>query len=271
MIATLNRGLGIALLIAGAFGLVLCLGGLIAVGPALNTFEDNLVRELGVVDQALSATADGLDLAAASIADAEITMVSLSASLLNATRAISATTPTVRAVGTLAGTDLTSTVRSTQTALTSASATAEIVDDALGALNAIPFVNLSAYNPEVPLSVAIEQVNTSLDPIPTTLGAIADDMETTADSLEQVNTNLARAAQSVKDLSGNVADAATVVAQYQEVVGTLQAEIERLQSRAPDWIGALRWLAAIILIWLAVTQLALLAYGLDLLGRNRRG
>jgi methyl-accepting chemotaxis protein len=162
-------------------------------------------------------------------------------------------------------------VRSTQTALTSASATAEIVDDALGALNAIPFVNLSAYNPEVPLSVAIEQVNTSLDPIPTTLGAIADDMETTADSLEQVNTNLARAAQSVKDLSGNVADAATVVAQYQEVVGTLQAEIERLQSRAPDWIGALRWLAAIILIWLAVTQLALLAYGLDLLGRNRRG
>ncbi len=270
MIPFVSRVLGFALLIAGALGLVLCVGGLIAVGPATGAIEDGLTRELTVADQALNTTADGLDLAAVSIAEAEVTIASLSASLFEATRAITATTPTLRAVGTLAGTELPATIRSTQTALNSASATAQIVDDVLGALNSIPLVNLGGYNPEVPLSLAIGQVSTSLDPIPVTLGSIADDMATTADSLEQVNTNLTRAAQSVGDLGGNVRDAALVVEQYQAVVSDLQAELERLQTATPEWLGGLRWAAWIVLIWLSITQLALLAYGLDLLGRDQR-
>lgn len=270
MIAFAGRVLGWALLIAGALGVVLTLGGLLTVGPALRTFETGVVRELAVADQALQATADGLDLAATSIAEAETTMASLSASLFDVTRAITATTPTLRAVGTLAGSDLPMTVRSTQTALRSAQATAQIIDDVLGALDSIPLINLGAYNPDVPLSTAIGQVNDSLTPIPETLGSIADGMATTADSLERVNTNLVFAAQSVQDLSGNIRDAARIVEQYQDVVSNLQTEVTRLQSSAPVWVAALRWGAWIGLLWLGVTQLALIAYGLDLIGRSRR-
>lgn len=270
MIAFANRVLGMALLIAGALGLVLCLGGLLAAGPVLRNIENGLTRELTVADQALQATADGLDIAAASIAEAEVTIASLSASLFDATGAITATTPTLRAVGTLAGTDLPATVRSTQTALNSAQATARIVDDVLGALDSIPLVNLGTYNPEVPLSDAIGDVSASLNPVPATLGSIADGMTTTADSLEQVNTNLARAAQSVNDLSGNVRDAAVVVEQYQAVVADLQAELERLQTWTPQWVGIVRWGVWLGLLWLSVTQLALIVYGLDLLGHMRR-
>jgi hypothetical protein len=271
MIAFASRVLGFALLIAGALGLILCFGGLFVVGPALRTLEGGLTSELAVADRALTATADGLDLASTSIAEAEVTIASLSASLLEATRAITATTLTLSSVGTLAGTDLPATVRSTQTALDSAQATAQIVDDVLGALDNIPFVNLTgAYNPEVPLSSAIGDVSTSLDPIPVTLVSIAGGMETTADSLEQVNTNLVRAAQSVADLSGNVRDAGIVVEQYQAVVNDLDAELTRLQTSAPIWLGALRWGAWIGFFWLVITQLGLIVYGLDLLGRTRR-
>lgn len=257
------RLVGVTLIATGLLGIALSLAGLLFVAIAGAGAQRTLTRELTTLEQALKATADGLEIAESSIGEAESALGSLHTALGNATKAISDTQSTLETLQELTGATLPQTIGSTRQALASAQETARVVDNVLGALS---FLGLR-YNPAVPLSDSIGAVSASLEDMPGELNEVSVGIATANANLQKLTADLEAVADDIDAIKQSVGDAATVVAQYQEVVGALETEVVALKEAAPLWIGAARWGLFLLLVWLAFAQLSLLAHGYELLQR----
>lgn len=257
--------LGLLLIVGGLLGLALAAGGLLAVGLGMGQAERAIGARLDLADRALTTTGAGLAVAGAALADADATLGTLSATVGGATRAISDTLPTLTSVGALAGDELPTTIRSTQTALRSAQATARVIDQVLGAISSFGLISAATYNPQVPLSAAIGQVSASLDDLPESLVTIGAGLDQSTGSLRDVNRDLTQVAASVEEIGAGVRAAAGVVAQYQGLVAELQAEVRALQAGLSGWISLIRSGLLLLLAWMALAQAGMIAQGWGLL------
>lgn len=260
---------GLLLMGGGLLGLVLAVAGLVAVGLGMSQVEQAIVARLDLADRALTTTDEGLAVAGVALNDADATLKTLSATIGGATQALSDTLPTLEGVGALAGDELPATIRSTQTALRSAQATARVIDQVLGAISSFGLISAATYNPQVPLSAAIGEVSASLNELPASLGTIGAGIDRSAASLGEVNGDLAQAAESIAEIGASVRAASGVVAQYRQLVGELQAEVRGLRAALPGWVSLLRIGLALVLAWMALAQLGLIAQGWDLIKGKR--
>lgn len=261
---TWARVIGGTLIGTGIIGLVLSLVG-IGLGFYLGgRVQAALGREIAILDRSLAATSNGLVLASKTLADTEKTLDSLSTTITAATRAITETQPTIDAVRVLTGEQLPQTIGSTREALDTARETAGIIDRVLGtaAIFGVP------YNPEVPLNVAIGQVSDSLAEVPGSLIEASKGLEKAGDNIETLAGDLQQLAAGLEAISTNVEEAGAVVAQYQDIVRDLQLELASIREAAPRWLAGLRLAVALLLIWMALTQIALLRQGWELLRRD---
>ncbi|MBX0326284.1 hypothetical protein K2Z83_01065 [Oscillochloris sp. ZM17-4] len=211
----------------------------------------------------MMAVADG------SLADARATLSSLAATIGGATQTITDTLPVLDDLGGLAGDELPQTLRSTQAALGSAQETARVVDSVLGAISGFGLISATTYNPKVPLSDSIGQVARSLDTLPTSLSEVSAGIRTARGNLGQLNKDLGAVATGVGGVRANLDEAAAVVRQYRGIVGDLQAQVAEIRAAAPGWIDLAGVGVGLLLIWLALAQLAIFAQGFEMLRRDR--
>lgn len=261
---TLARWIGVTLIVAGSLGLLLSLSGLIFVTIAGSAAEGALSRELDIFDQALTTTSDGLAIADSTLANSRNTLAALSATLDQATTAITETQPMLASLEELTGEGLPATIGSTRQALASAQATAQIVDRALSAaaIFGVP------YNPEVPLGVAIGQVSDSLADLPADLEEVSVGLGTANDNVGQLASELKQVSAEITTIARSVGEASAVVEQYQGVVDDLRGEIAAIREGAPLWIMLVRLGLTLLLIWLGLAQVGLLSQGWERLGRG---
>lgn len=257
----LTRAIGMALLGAAVLGLLLSLAGLIVVFTVGRQAEAAFMRQLDVLDESLAATGDGLAVSSVTLDDTAATIRSLSQTFVSVSVTITETGPIISTMADLAGQDLPQTVNATRQALDSAQETAQVVDGVLGALSIFGL----RYNPEVPLSTAIGEVSTSLEGLPAALSEVSrgltranDNLITVADDLRMVTVGLNAIAVSVTELTA-------VVTRYEEVVASLQTEVANVRAAAPGWFFAGRLGLSLLMLWLAVAQLALFNRGWELL------
>ncbi len=262
-----SRIIGIALIGAGVFGLVFSAVGLVVALRALSAVGDVVNNELGVVDQALSTTGSGLDIAATSLTNAQTTVGTLRATLLNTSQTITDTAPTLDTLTTLTGTTLPTTIKSTQAALGSARETAKVADSVLGAVSSFNLLSSAAYNPKVPLNVAIGDVSASLDGLPPSLATVERGLRDARGNLDRINNNVGDLATGIGQIGSSVEEAQRVVGQYQTLVRDLRREVARVRLAAPRWLNGVSWGVTLGLIWLALAQIGLLTQGYELMQR----
>jgi len=152
---TLLRIAGITLIIAGIAGLIFSIGGLFVLASVEKTVEATLAEQLAIIDRTLVATADGLELADASLGQAVSTTKALQTTLDNTGQAIGDTVPMVDSINDLLGQQLPATIANTQATLNSVAQSAQLVDDILGAISLIPLLGTDRYSPEVPLAMGL--------------------------------------------------------------------------------------------------------------------
>lgn len=263
-----QRIAGLLLIGAGIVGLVVGLAGFFIGLPALHATEEILSNRLADLDQALVAAADGLIAADASLASATETMIAIETTVRSSRQAISDTLPTIDRVGTLVGIEIPRALRSTQQTLASARETARVVDAVLGAISRIGLLGADAYNPDVPLNQAIQQVSDSLDPLPASLGGVRDRLIVTGANLRQIGTNTENVAENIAAINAGFRDARQVISRYQTLVTDLRSDLATLRAALPVWFGAARIVLALLSTWFALAQIALFAQGLTLLRQS---
>ncbi len=265
----LVRLIGIALLLGGIAGLLFGIAGLIVLDRIRDQAEVFIEEQISLVDQALSATAEGLALADTSLSQALETVGTLEQTMSGVSLGISDTVPVLGAISDLLGEQLPTTIGVTQETLYSVATSAQVVDDVLTLITAIPFLGTARYSPDVPLHQGFQEVATSLDGIPASLEAAEDGLTVTQDNLQVLQQDFAVMAQDIGQVGASLEDARLVLDQYQQIVQDLQGMLSSARRSLPDWLTGVQVAVSLVLIWLGIAQLGLITQGWELIGRSR--
>jgi len=260
---------GVVLIVAGLAGLVFSIVGLVAVARVEPRVEARLTEQITRVDQALLATKDGLITADGLLSTATDLAGSLQETTSYAGKTLQDGVYALEMTSDLVGKQLPATIESVQESLTSISTSAQLIDDILGVLTAVPLLGMDKYSPETPLSQGFSDVARSLDSMPGALGKINQDLSNTQGRLEHVGQTLTATTDQIGQISTGVKDAQSVLAKYQTIVTDLQGLSSSALQKLPGWLRTLRWGLSLVLIWFGIAQIALLAQGLELIGRSR--
>jgi hypothetical protein len=266
----LTRALGIALIAAGVAGLVFSILGLIAVARLEQRVGSAAMEQVELIDEALAATAEGLTLAESSLAQTVNAAGSLESAVAGVSQAVGDATPTLDSVAQFLGEQLPATIETTQEALRSASASAQIVDDILLLVTNIPVLGMERYNPEVPLHRSFQEVADSLDQFPASLSTAQEGLVATIENLSGLEEDFGAMAEGIGALTTSLESARSVLVEYQDVVADFQSLVDSVREGLPGWLRWIRLGISAALIWLGIAQIGLITQGWELVGRSRR-
>jgi hypothetical protein len=262
---------GIVLVLAGVAGLVLAVAGLIALARVEARVESATLEQIEIVERALQATSDGLELADQSLSGATATVASLQTTLSQVGRSVDDTVPIVEDGTNMVVILLPRTLSSTQRALLSASDAARQVERFLAIATAIPLLAAEPYDPEVPMYEGLEDAAADLGRIGHALEAMEPGLAKTSDNLSALGSEFEAMSESIEQVSSSLEDTRSILMQYQGVAADLLDVAERVHAGLPEWLRVLRLGLSLVLIWLGIAQIALITQGWELLGRSRTG
>lgn len=258
-----SRITGFALTIAAVVGLFFSAFGLINVWRIKGPLAENILATLDLIDTSLQVTSNGLDVTIQTLDNASQNVSALEDTISTTGRTIEQSTFMVDSLSTLLSENLPQTIYATQASLTAAQSSARLIDQALIAITSIPLIPKGVYNPPVPLDVALAEVSASLDPLPQSLEEMSSNLKSTRGNLLVIQAQFNIIAGHVEEINNNLYKAKTTITDYQGVITELQQRMTLLESQVPRWINLITWIVSFGMVWLGVTQVGLLLFGLE--------
>jgi methyl-accepting chemotaxis protein len=266
----LKKFFGLLMIIAALAGIVFCIIGIYEIWQVKTTLTQTVNDDLVLLDDTLIATENGLTSVGQLLQTTASDVTSLETTTQSLAQTIHDTNPMLDSLASLTGKDLPDAIVTTQTSLTAAQGSASLIDTVLGALTSIPFMPVTAYKPDIPLHTSLAQVSASLDSIPESLATIHTSLNSGKTNLGVIESEMTKISTTVKGISSDLEEVQKSIDQYKTVTTKLKTRVEAAKSAASDTITSGAWILTIILAWLMITQLGLLAEGLELLQRDRR-
>ncbi len=261
----LKRLFGLLLIFAAAAGFIFSLVGLVEIWHYRPIVEQKASETLGILDQTLVTTQDGLTVVGQVVQTTTVDVASLQTAMQQVAQTIHETNPMLTTLNHLTSKDFPATIDATQTSLTSAQSSALLIDNVMGTLTSIPLLPTAPYKPAVPLHTALAQVSASLDSLPPALATINSSLVDGTANLSSVEGELNSMSETTKGISVALGSSETIIDQYKTVTTQLTQRVEAAQKVASAWITLAAWIVSIFLAWLLVAQLGLCIQGLELL------
>ena len=167
-----------------------------------------------VLDSALKGAADNLDI--------------ISATLENLTSTVDSISVSLGASADLIGGDLRLTIIDTQTALSSAASSAVLIDNTLRIIAALPL--MPDYQPDVPLSISLEQVSESMDSVPESFLNIEQYIRETEEGMQLLKTDATQLATDIRTYENDLFDARSILTEYDLIIDDLREQLSNFRS-----------------------------------------
>ncbi|MFC1878830.1 hypothetical protein ACFLZW_02840 [Chloroflexota bacterium] len=262
-----HRLFGALLITAAIGGLALSIYGAVGVWRIRPKITQSLTESLDLVRTTLESTSEGLLITKESLKGAVASISALQDTLNTTTKTLQSTEPMVDTVVELLDEEMPQTIQATQSSLNTAQESASFIDSFLNTLSLIPGVK---YNPQVPLSAALEQVSLSLNDLPGSLAEMASSLEDTGDNLQIIQVDLALMADAVHQVEVSLAQSEAVIADYQEAVTTVQDRLDKSEAQLPKLLKNIALGLTLFFVWMAVAQIGLFTQGWEMLRRDRQ-
>ncbi|HUN23428.1 MAG TPA: hypothetical protein PK299_09900 [Anaerolineales bacterium] len=269
-----RRIFAIAIIIFSAVGILLSIAGVIIVWRAKPVVINAVTNGIAPLQTSLQATYDGLVVAAGSLDTARLSVGSVTDITDTLATTLSDTGPGLSASADLLGTTLPESLQAAQDGISAAATGAQAIDATLATLSSVNIFGTKIlpveYDPEKPMSESLENINESLSDLPESFGTLEE-------TLRSASTNLTTLEGQIEDLGTNIGaidtslqDTQKVLVTYQGVVKGLQGNLEGMEINLPVWLNYLFTGLTILLIWLGITQIGLLAQGLEMYSKEWR-
>lgn len=265
----IRRMVGFVFVISATLGIIFSFVALVELWIFRPVLVRNVMDNLSLFDQALTTTQDGLSVMEQTVQTMIVDVDTLQATSASLNLAIHDTNTMLDSVATLTSKDVPNAIRSIQTSLASAQNSALLIDTGLSALTSIPFLDVSAYKPEVPLHTALANVSTSLNALNPSLVAINASLVEGRNTLADVDLQLKTISETTTEMKDSLDKAQMVINEYKSVTIKLQSRVDSAQASAPAWINAFTWLVSFVLFWLMIAQLGLGVQGVDMIRARR--
>jgi hypothetical protein len=263
----IKRVLGIMLALIGALGIVLSVLGVVYVWRAAQVAEAAADDALGLLSDTLDNVEDSLDVALTTLDDAADAMDALHATTLDVGQTLSGTQPTLEGMADLAEDDLSQSIEATLAALQAMEETAGVVDRMLRGLS---LLGVGDYDPDVPLDQAVATMGEGLEPVPDGLRQMGDGLRQAGSNLAGVQDGITRMGEHMLNIRQDVSDANAAIGSHTDIVQRLQDQVHALHENVGQPIRIVAWGATLLLVWIGLSQLALIQWGISL-GASERG
>jgi len=151
-------------------------------------------------------------------------------------------------------------------ALVSLEETAAVIDQLLRGFQQL---GVGTYDPDVPLDEAVAQAGAGLGGLPNSLRALGEGLRLTSDSLDDVQTGIALMSEQMTLIEGNVMEADQSVDSLGETLREVNVRVDAVRANLERPIRLVAWGATLLLIWIALSQLAIIRWGIGLWQRAR--
>jgi hypothetical protein len=263
----IRRVLGTLLILVGALGMALSSLGVVYVWRAAEDVTLAADDTLVLVSDTLKDVSRSLDVASSTLVGAAIAAAGPYTTTLDVSHTLSSTRVTVYEMAGLVEDDVPQSIEASLVALEALEDTAAVIDRLLRALQQL---GLGDYDPEIPLDRAVVQAGAGVEPVPKSLRAMGAGLYETGRSLEQVQGGIALMGDHVLAIRENVVDAGAALSSHHSTLQRLDGRVGTARRNVDRPIQTVAWGATLLLIWIGLSQLAILRWGIGLWQRRRQ-
>lgn len=265
MTTRLRRIFGILMVLVSAGGLILTFAIGFQVWRARPIVSINLNSNLDLIITMIKTSSDSFLIVEDTLQAASDELNVLLETLLTLSNMLKNSDPLIESFQSLTGDSLPETIQATQTSLDTAQQSAEIIDNILIAVTAIPFFPGDPYDPEVPLSESLNQISSSLNSITPAMLDIQSNLTSTKADLAEIDTNITSISDSVLQIQENMIDAKSTITKFKQQIDDAETRLIKAQQSAPGWVDRIATGILFILIWVGLAQISFIFHGINLI------
>ncbi|MBK7217101.1 MAG: hypothetical protein IPH95_08635 [Candidatus Promineofilum sp.] len=255
------------------------------VGDALADLGAGIRDNLALASQSLATARNTLTLSRDTFSDVNGGLGTAVAATANASLTVADSRPLIDNVGVVVTQEVPEAVEGIQNALPNMIEVAGVIDGTLRTLSSIGIdrtINLPFggsiplqfdlgidYAPAVPFDDTLRGFRASLDGLPESMRGLETDLQTTSANLDALATDLQAASDNLAVINNRVGEVLPLIDQYLALADQLSATIERVDADIDQQLEMLRLGAIVVLVFLALSQLAPLYLGWELLTGRR--
>lgn len=281
-----RRILGLIIMIVAILLMLVSIAGAAVINDVIDGVGVAVDNLLGVTGETLAATSATLEQTKATIAEANATMTTVEQTAVNLSRTVSDTQPLLESTTTVVTEQVPENIEALQQALPVVAEVAGVVDNTLQTLSnlgisqeiPIPFSDPLTlefdlgidYEPGEPFDQALLDVGDSLEGLPDELRSLQSDLETTTENLATVSEDIMAISDDLAAANEQIALFIPILDDYLGILDQIDASLVQVQAQLDTQLELLGWGAIALFVLLALTQLAPLYIGWELVSGARR-
>ena len=257
----------------------------IFVGDALAELGAGVRDNLALASQTLATARTTLALSRDTFSDVNGGLGTAVAATANASRTVGDSRPLIDNVGVVVTQEVPEAVEGIQNALPNMIEVAGVIDGTLRTLSSIGIdrtINLPFggsiplqfdlgidYAPAIPFDNTLRGFQASLDGLPESMRGLETDLQTTSANLGALATDLQAASDNLGVINSRVGEVLPLIDQYLALADQAGAAIDRVDANVETQLETLRLGSIAVLVFLALSQLAPLYLGWEMLTGRR--
>lgn len=276
----MRRLLGIVMLVIGLAGVVLSIAGANAGRRLIADMGVTLDSNLQLTVQSLETINNTLVLTRGTIRQLGESLETMEATANNVGASLSDTQPMLRQIAVITSNDVAAGLETFESSLPDLIEVADTIDETLTALSrfridrtilGIPLrydlgIN---YDPEVPFSQSVEEIGASIDGLPEQLRELEGYFEVADDNLGAISANMTEIAGDLAAVNDSVDDLGPLLDEFMVTTTEFGDSTRQMRATYRQQLQTFQTIWTVVMVWLALTQVAPLYLGYELVTGRR--
>jgi len=271
----MRKVLGIIMLVIGLAGIVLSISGAVAGRRLIAGIGDTLDANLRLTIQSLDAVNESLTLTRQTIREIGIGLDTLAVTGEQAASSLEDTRPMVEQISQVLSDDVAGSLETFQERLPDMVEVAGAIDETLTTLSrfridrtilGIPLrYDLGIdYDPEVPFAQSVEELGASLEGLPEELRVLETHLEVADANLGEISSDARLLAGDLERINESMDDLAPQLEEFNATLTDFADSARQLRATLETQLNTFQTVWVVVMIWLALTQIAPLYLGYEL-------
>jgi len=279
--AFIKRVIGLMMVLIGASGIVVSVLSARFGHQAVDNITLNLDSTLQLVNQSLDNVSETLVLARSTLTEVTGAVDTVEETTDNLATTVRETRPLLSQIGTVATEDVPDSLEAIETAFPSLEQVAGVIDSTLTTLNSFRIeeeilgvefnYDLGVdYEPEIPFDESVANLGDSLDGLPESLRSLQVYLNVTTGNLDTMSQDIYNLADDIGDVNEQIGELDPILSEYLVIIGEINDDTRAVRQMISTNVTTMKQGITVLAVWFALTQVAPLYLGFELLF-GRRG
>ncbi len=275
-----RRFLGMLMLLIAVGGIGLSLFGIRLGHGLIDSIAANFDQTLQLTSQSLDTVSETLLLAKSSIADVNTVMETAETTADDLAQTVNETRPLLTQISAVTSEQVPDSLETIQAAFPSLEQVAGVIDSTLVTLNGFRIdeqilgLNIQYdlgidYEPEIPFDQSVRELGQGLEGLPESLRALQIYINVTNGNLQTVSQDIRNLADDLNVVNGRINELDPILDEYLVLITDSNDRTRELRGQINDDVQNMKNGVTLVLVWLAISQIAPLYLGWELV-TNRR-